>query len=53
MTDILASIVYTSVFSKKMVHVALMIVDLNDLEVKAEDILNAYLHRNITEYVPY
>ena len=38
-----ATITYASVVSRKIVRIALMLAALNDLEVKAGDVLNAYI----------
>ena len=42
---------YSSVVSRETVRIALTIAALNDLEVKAGDIMNAYLTAPITEKV--
>lgn len=46
-----ASITYASVVSRETVRLALMIAALNDLEVKAGDVLNAYLTATNTEKI--
>ena len=43
MTEAPAVMMYTSVVSRETVHIALTIAALNDLEVKASDVQNAYL----------
>ncbi len=43
MTEAPATLTYTSVVSRESVRIALTMVALNDLEVKATDIKNAYL----------
>ncbi len=42
---------YASVVSRETVHIALTIAALNDLKVKAADILNAYISTPIKEKV--
>ncbi len=49
--DAPATITYTSVVLQETVCIALMLVALNDLEVKIGDILNAYITAPITEKV--
>ncbi len=46
-----ASITYASFVSRKTVRLALMIAALNDLEVKAGDVLNAYLTATNTKKI--
>jgi hypothetical protein len=50
-TDAPATITYASVVSRETVRVALTLAALNDLEVKAGDVLNAYITAPITEKV--
>ena len=50
-TDAPATMTYASVVSRETVRVALTIAALNDLEVKAGDVLNAYITAPITEKV--
>ena len=45
----LATITYTSVVSKMTVRIFLMIATFNNLEVKLESILNAYVQALVTE----
>ena len=42
-TKALATITYASVVSRETVRIALMLAALNDLQVKAGDVLNAYI----------
>ena len=49
MTKAPASITYASIVSRETDRIALMIVVLNDLEVKSGDVLNAYLQAAVTE----
>ena len=42
---------YTNVVSTEMIHIALMIVALNNFEVKSADILKAYVKAPVTEKV--
>jgi hypothetical protein len=42
-TAVPATITYASVVSRETVHIALMLAALNDLQVKAGDVLNAYI----------
>ena len=51
MTKALVNITYASVVSRETVRIALMIVALNDLEVKSGNILNAYVQTSVTEQV--
>ena len=51
MTKTLATIMYASIVLKKTVRIALMIVSLNDVEVKLGNILNAYVQAPVTEKV--
>ena len=44
-------ITYASVMSREKVCLALTIVDLNGLQVKADDIMNAYVTAPITEKI--
>jgi hypothetical protein len=46
-----ATITYASVVSQETVCIALVLVALNDLEVKVGDMLNAYITAPITEKV--
>ncbi len=46
-----ASITYASVVSRKTMHIALMLAALNDLQVKAGDVLNAYITAPVKEKV--
>ena len=43
MTNTLDTIIYSSVVIRESVHIALTMAALHDLEIKAADILNAYL----------
>ena len=43
MTEVPAVMMYASIVSRETVHIALTITVLNDLEVKASDVQNAYL----------
>ena len=49
MTKAPATITYASVVSRETVRIALMIATLNDLEVKLENILNAYVQAPVTD----
>ena len=51
MTEVPATIMYASVVSRETVRIALMIVVLNDVEVKLGDILNTYVQAPVTEKV--
>ena len=51
MTEALATITYACIVSRETVSIALMIATLNDLEVKLDDILNAYVQASVTEKV--
>ena len=51
MTKAPASITYASVVTRETVRIALMLAALNDLEVKAGDVLNAYLTAQILEKI--
>ena len=51
MTEVLATITYASVVSTETVRMTLMIVTLNNLEVKLGDILHAYVQAPVTEKV--
>ena len=51
MTEALATTTYFSVESLETVRMSLMIAALNDLEVKSDDILNAYLQATLKEKV--
>ena len=51
MTESLATITYTSVVSREIGRIALMIAALNDIEVKLGNILNAYVLVPVTEKV--
>ena len=44
-------IIYASVVSRDMVHIALMIITLNNFKVKVADILNAFIQAPVTEKV--
>ena len=44
-------IMYARVLSREMVRITLMIAALHDLEVKSDDILNAYVQAPVTEKV--
>ena len=46
-----ATVTYASVVSRETVIIALMIITLNNLEVKSGDILNAYVQVLVTEKV--
>ena len=50
-TDAPATITYASVVSRETVRIALLMAALNDLEVKAGDVLNAYVTAPVTEKV--
>jgi hypothetical protein len=50
-TDAPATLSYASVVSRDTVHIALTIAELNDLEVKTGDVLNAYIMAPIMEKV--
>jgi hypothetical protein len=50
-TEAPAAITYASVVSRETVRIALTLAALNDLEVKAGDVLNAYITAPITEKV--
>ena len=49
MTEAPASIMYASIVSRETGSVTLMVVALNDLEVKLSDILNPYVQAPVTE----
>ena len=49
MTKAPATIMYASIVSKETVRIVLMIATLNDLEVKLDNILNAYVQAPVTE----
>ena len=51
MTDAPATMTYASVVSRESVRTALTLAALNDLEVKAGDIMNAYLTAPVTEKI--
>ena len=51
MIEALATIMNASIVSRETVRIALMIVTLNDLEVKSSNILNAYIQASVTEKV--
>jgi hypothetical protein len=51
MTSAPTIMTYTSVVSRETVHIPLTLAKLNDLEVKAADILNAYISALIKEKV--
>ena len=51
MTKAPATIMYASIVSTETVRIALMVAALNDLEVKSDDILNAYIQGSVTEKV--
>ena len=51
MTEAPAVMTYASVVSRETVHIALTIAALNDLEVKASDVQNAYLTAPCTERI--
>jgi hypothetical protein len=50
-TEAPATITYASVVSRETVHIALMLAALNDLQVKAGDVLNAYITAPVKEKV--
>ena len=50
-TKATATLMYSSIVSRKTVRIALMITALNDLEVKLVDILNAYVQAPMTKKV--
>ena len=45
------AVTYASVVSRETVHIALTIADLNDLEVKCGDVLNAYITVPVKEKI--
>ena len=51
MTKVPATITYASVVLRETVIIALMVITLNDLEIKLADILNAYIQALVTEKV--
>ena len=51
MTKAMATITYASIVSRETIIIALMIVTLNDLEVKLGNILNACVQAPVTEKV--
>jgi hypothetical protein len=51
MTEAPATLTYASVVSRESVWIALMLAALNNLEVKATDIENAYLTAPVTEKI--
>jgi hypothetical protein len=51
MTNATSTITYASVVSRETVRIALLMAALNDLEVKAGDVLNAYVTAPVTEKV--
>ena len=51
MTAALATLTYASVVSRETLCIALMITALNGLEVKAGDVLNAYITAPVTKKV--
>ena len=51
MNEAPATIMYASVISRETVRIALMIATLNVLEVKLDNILNAYVQAPVTEKV--
>ena len=51
MTEAPKYITYSSVVSQETVHLALTIAALNDLEVKAGDVMNAYVTAPVTEKI--
>ena len=51
MTEAPATITFASIISRKTVRIDLMIITLNDLEVKLVVILNAYVQVTMTEKV--
>ena len=51
MTEAPPTITYASIVSQETVRLALTIAALNDLEVKVDDVLNAYITAPITEKV--
>ncbi len=51
MTKAPATITYTSVVSRETIRIALLMAALNDLNVKVENVLNAYITAPITERV--
>ena len=50
-TDAPASIIYLSVVSRDRIRIAFIIVSLNDLDICAFDIRNAYLNANCGEKI--
>ena len=51
MTDAPPTITYASVISRESVRIALLLAALNDLEVKAADIMNAYITAPVEEKI--
>ena len=51
MTEAPATITHANVLSRDTVRIALMIATLNDLEVKSDDILNAYIQAHVTKKI--
>ena len=51
MTEAPATLTYASVVSRETVRIALTLAALNDVEVKASDIQNAYLTAPVTEKI--
>ena len=51
MTEAPATLTYASVVSRESVRIALMVVALNDLQVKMADIQNAYLTAPVSEKI--
>ena len=49
MTKATVTFMYPSVVSKEIVKIAVMLANLNDLDVKLGDILNAYILAPVTE----
>ncbi|KAL7545200.1 hypothetical protein ACHAWF_014099 [Thalassiosira exigua] len=50
-TEVPKTITYASVVSRETVRLALLLASLNDLEVKAADIMNAYITAPVTEKI--
>ena len=51
MTEAPATITYASVESKETVWIALMVATVNDLVIKLDDILNAYIQTSVMKKV--
>ena len=51
MTDTLKCMIYSSVVGRETVRIALTIAALNDLQVKAGDVMNAYVRAPCSEKI--